>query len=118
MKPVLFAILVSALLASGCDEKKARLEHEKTEQFSEGVRLVGCLESNTEKTFGILSNGNPFSVRIREVKQYRGEMTRKIFVLPSGKTIRLDSLSPVSGFYIYTMDGVMIGWISFSCPKS
>lgn len=118
MKPVLLAILMSILLLSGCDEKEKHLKHQNTEQFSEGILLVGCSTSHDEHTKGILTNTTMLSVRIREVAQGHGEKTQTIFVLPSGKTIQIDNVYTNGGIYIYTMDGVMVGWISYHCPKS
>lgn len=79
---------------------------------SEGVELY-IYKSGSEINMRIL-NTNNYPVRIRHVIQYRGESTRSINLLEPDAEVSFRESSyfcHLSGFYVYAMDGILIGWI-------
>jgi hypothetical protein len=79
---------------------------------SEGVVLYGCNSSS-----GWIENTNKYAVRIRHVWQFNGETTLWINRIEPGERLQIGDAGAQNGFYIYTMDGVMVGWFTGSCPR-
>lgn len=114
----LFVLVVTMLLATmmGYSDRTSANAVTSTvlpTQTSEGVVLHGC----TQQEKGWIENTNSYPVRVRRVWQYYGERTESINRLEPGAKLMLDKISHQHGFYIYTMDGVLVGWISGECPK-
>lgn len=109
------SILVFLMLAfTGCSDGA---DITPQTQASEGVVLYGCSNgwSNTKNAF--LENTNSYPVRVRSVRQGPGEITLSIDRLEPGvQFILMKGITEYNGFYIYTMDGALVGWISARCP--
>ncbi len=119
MKCLPSIIFVSILtMTSACSEKN-NCESLPTAKIwvktSEGVVLHGCGSGSIENAW--LENTNPYPVRIRQVWQAGGETTISISLLKQGTKLNLSSLRHQHGFYIYTIDGIMVGWLSGDCPE-
>jgi len=97
--------LISDLLGRSKTDNLTEDRTKSVMQISEGVVLHGPKE-------GRLENTNEFPVRIRRVWQFHGERTLSINSLRAGATLEIGYVSHQHGFYIYTMDGVLVGWLS------
>lgn len=80
---------------------------------SEGVVLY----RNRGAGDGWIENTNAYPVRIQRVWQENdwsrfGELTEAIDRLDAGEKLILSRLRYKHGFYIYTMDGALVGWLS------
>ena len=114
----LFVFVATTLLTTtmGCSDRtsaNAVISTVLPTQTSEGVVLHGC----TQQKQGWIENTNSYPVRVRRVWQYSGERTKSIDRLELDAKLTLDKISHQDGFYIYMMDGVLVGWISGECPK-
>lgn len=91
---------------------------ESTVQTSGGVVLYGCNSGGiSENVSGRISNTNAFPVRIRQVVQYNSEKTRSMYQIEPGTNHQLAFIYVEQAFYIYTMDGGLVGYISSECPR-
>lgn len=110
MKVILSILALSSLLLAGCDFRPAykRPENLNSESESAGVVIHGYTSP------GWIQNTNPFPVRIKQVWIFRGETTQWIDVFQSGDK-QPQYISHQHGFYIYSLDGVEIGWIKPEC---
>jgi hypothetical protein len=106
------ASLMFSLFVVGCSEDAATRTNSSTVQTSEGVVLHGCGSGS-----GWIQNTNVYPVRVRRVWRFRGEGTQSINQLAPGAKYVLSRISYRHGFYIYLMDGVLVGWISGECPE-
>lgn len=105
-----FVFNVLLTLMMGCSDGTST---QLPKQTSEGVILYGCNGSD-----GLLENTNPYPVRVRRVWQGSyGEKTESIDMLAPGAKLSRNEVRPSQGFYIYTMDGAMVGWIKGVCPR-
>ena len=112
MKFYIKVFLVVCLIGFGFSNESMSQSSLRPSKSTEGVVLHGCYEGMAR-----LENTNDYSVRIRRVWQAQGETTRSIDRLEPGGELTLTTISSQDGFYIYTMDGVMVGWFTGSCPK-
>lgn len=109
MKKVLFFCFVVTLIV--LFNKEVLSATPKIER-SEGVELYTCYMGNLQVK-GWIKNTNKFSVRIQQVSiaKQSGETTKSIDLLkPNAKLIINDS-AIYRGLYIYTAEGIKIGWI-------
>ena len=59
---------------------------------------------------GSVTNTRPFPVRIRQVWVCRGESTTAVYVLAPGEQRPLGCVTLGTGFHVYSLDGIEIGW--------
>ena len=85
-------------------------------QESAGVMLYGCAWSACASG-GWLENTNPYPVRIHGIWQDRGEETRFLSLLGPGEKLSLDGICRQHGFYVPTLDGVLVGWLNGACRE-
>ena len=82
---------------------------------SEGVVFLSSGEIN------YLENTNSYPLRVRCVTQIKGETTNWIQLLAPSSMFQLPQHSYqndfIDGFYIYDIQGVLIGWISSGCVE-
>lgn len=83
-------------------------------QSEGGVELHGC----GNYTHSWILNSNDFPVRVRRVANTEnGENTRSVDSVGAGERLELEGISLYdAGFYIYTMDGVMVEYVDGRCP--
>jgi hypothetical protein len=107
----LLAVLFICVLFVGCS---ASSSDELIVQTAEGVELHGC----GQQRGGWILNTNDYPVRVRRVVCFHfSEQTRSIDRLPASERLEFgDVWLDNSAFHIYTMDGVLVGFISGKCP--
>jgi len=106
--------IISACSDGSKDENTKKFEVWTKE--SVGV-ILRAYEPSSPYLRGSLENTNAYPVRIRKVWQFQGETTKSVDLLEPGEKLSINKLSHQHGFYIYTKDGVMIGWISGDDPE-
>ncbi len=106
---VLFLIIYSASLGEADDTSSFGASDVQFTRTSEGV----ILHFSSTDCGAWLENTNTFPVRIRRVYQGEGETTQSITLVAPSQKIEVGSVGFQDGFYVYTMDGVMVGWLSF-----
>jgi len=98
--------------------KEAAVEVLET-QTSGGVVLHGCSFQDFTVD-GWIENTRAWPVRIRQIiqddRQY-GEKTQSMYLLSSGEKLKIKDINSQLGFYIYSNEGGLVGWISGRCPK-
>lgn len=114
MKVLITIVLFTTLLA-GTLVNVASSGTTSISQISNGVMLRGCGDDWSISN-GLIQNLNKYPVRIRRVRQGRGEFTEAIDLLDPRAKLSIREITNQHGFYIYTIDGVMVGWLSGKCP--
>ncbi len=79
-------------------------------KLSGGVTLHATWPPKSESCW--IENGNGDSVCVRHVWMFRGETTLGYLTLAPTQRVYLDQVSHQDGFYIESMDGRRLGWMS------
>jgi hypothetical protein len=90
----------------------ASVAAELTMQSSEGITLHGCGGDRNSW----LENVTGHPMRVRRVYQGYGELTLAFDRLEPGAKLPVRYVNS-RGFYIYTLDGLMVGFILGDCPS-
>ncbi len=113
-KLICFLFILNVLACCGKLSSEKEDIEEKRYKTAFGVEMNGC---NRYSVY--LKNENAFPVRVRVVGigNYGAEWTKSMTHIPAQGATFVENTNPNEGYYIYNLEGGLIGWMNGRCAE-